>query len=72
MSFNLTESERRDMEVKLGQIRLEHRDLKQVIEIMLERGTFDQLQIRRLKKRKLFLKDQISCIENMLIPDLDA
>lgn len=72
MSRHLTNSEKKDMEVKLGQIRLEHRDLKQVIQIMLDHGTFDQLQIRRLKKRKLFLKDEIICIENMLIPDLDA
>ncbi len=72
MSIQLTESETKDLELKLGQIRLEHRDLKKVIEIMIAHDDFDHLQICRLKKRKLLLKDQIMCIENMLIPDLDA
>ncbi len=72
MNDQLTESEIRDLEVQLGQIRLEHRDLKKVIEIMTTNGDFDHLQIRRLKKRKLLLKDQIICLENLLIPDLDA
>lgn len=68
----LTDEETRAWEHRLGQLRLEHRDLDRVIEIMAGQGAFDQLQIRRLKMRKLQLKDQIIVIENLLIPDIDA
>jgi hypothetical protein len=71
-SHQLTEEEIHDYELQLGQLRLEHRDLDKIIEIMTDQGTFDQVQIRRLKKRKLALKDQIITLENVLIPDLDA
>ncbi len=68
----LSDEEIRQHELTLGQLRLEHRDLDKIIEIMLDQGTFDQIQIRRLKKRKLALKDQIALFENLLIPDIDA
>lgn len=68
----LTPEEIKAYELKLGEIKLEHRDLDRVIEIMTSTGDFDQLQIRRLKKRKLALKDEITCLENLLIPDIDA
>ncbi|HEY0838486.1 MAG TPA: YdcH family protein [Azospirillum sp.] len=57
---------------KLAELRTEHRDLDDVIARLSERAPFDQLQIQRLKKRKLALKDQIALIESRLLPDIIA
>ena len=57
---------------RMEQLRLEHRDLDAAIERLAEGPYIDQLQIRRLKKRKLLLRDQIDRLESLLIPDLDA
>jgi hypothetical protein len=57
---------------RLEALRVEHRDLDDVIERMCEGPYVDQLQVRRLKKRKLMLKDHIARLESRLIPDLDA
>lgn len=57
---------------KLAALKSEHRDLDDVIACIAERLPFDQLQIQRLKKRKLMLKDQISKIESELLPDIIA
>jgi hypothetical protein len=54
---------------KLHELRSEHRDLDTVISRLSEQGSFDQLQMVRLKKRKLLLKDEISWLESHLIPD---
>jgi hypothetical protein len=51
---------------------IEHRDLDDAIQVMESRPYVDQLQLRRLKKRKLLLKDSISKLESQLIPDMDA
>jgi hypothetical protein len=56
----------------LEQLRSEHRDLDDVIARIAEKLPFDQLQVQRLKKRKLSLKDQISKLEALLIPDIIA
>lgn len=56
----------------LSELRVEHRDLDLAIERMLEDPWQDQLRLRRMKKRKLKLKDWISRLESKLIPDLDA
>jgi len=61
----------RNME-KLRQLRIEHRDLDEVIMRLALDLHVDQLQLKRLKKRKLLLKDQISRLESQLIPDLNA
>ncbi|RMD88815.1 MAG: DUF465 domain-containing protein [Alphaproteobacteria bacterium] len=50
----------------------EHRDLDSAIDALIRSGTFDQLQIRRLKKRKLALRDEIRLIEDQLLPDIIA
>lgn len=57
---------------RLAELRVEHRDLDDVIARLNEGPYVDQLQVRRLKKRKLLLKDTIARLESQLIPDLDA
>lgn len=57
---------------RLQDLRIEHRDLDDVINRLALTVDLDQLQLRRLKKRKLYLKDTISKLESKLIPDLDA
>jgi hypothetical protein len=60
------------IEKQLNDLRLEHRDLDDVIDHLIETRPFDQLQIQRLKKRKLSLKDQIIRLESKLLPDIIA
>jgi hypothetical protein len=57
---------------KLRALRIEHRDLDEVIARLTLDIHTDQLQLKRLKKRKLMLKDQITRMESELIPDLNA
>lgn len=64
-----------DVEVvrgKIEQLYLEHRDLDDVITRLIEATPHDQLQLQRLKKRKLYVKDQISALERQLTPDVRA
>lgn len=61
-----------EMRKRLEVLRTEHRDLDAAIDALLGGGSTDQLQIARLKKRKLKLKDQIAMIEDYLIPDIIA
>ncbi|MBT8089912.1 MAG: DUF465 domain-containing protein [Gammaproteobacteria bacterium] len=57
---------------RLRELRVSHRDLDYLIDRLQEDPMVDQLRIRRLKKRKLLLKDMIANLESDLIPDLDA
>ncbi len=57
---------------KLAELRQEHRDLDEAINLLSDETWRDQLQLRRMKKRKLKLKDWIANLESLLIPDLDA
>lgn len=57
---------------KLDVLRQEHRDLDDVIERLGSDARHDQLQLQRLKKRKLGLRDQIMRLESMLLPDIIA
>ena len=61
-----------ELNKRLELLRSEHRDLDAAIVALTETGSTDQLQIARLKKRKLRLKDQISLIEDALLPDIIA
>jgi len=61
-----------DLHQQLEELRLEHRDLDAAIQALLETGYPDQLQMTRMKKRKLQLKDAIAKLESKLIPDLNA
>ncbi|MEQ9335212.1 DUF465 domain-containing protein [Thalassobaculum sp.] len=60
------------MKRRLSELKTEHRDLDDVIARLLEKAPFDQLQLQRLKKRKLMLKDEISRVESRLLPDIIA
>jgi hypothetical protein len=68
-SPSVTEEE---MRKRLAALKVEHRDLDAAIDALKAAGSSDQLQIARLKKRKLRLKDQIAQIEDYLIPDIIA
>jgi len=57
---------------KLEDLKTEHRDLDDVIARIVEAVPFDQLQVQRLKKRKLILKDEIAQVESQLLPDIIA
>jgi hypothetical protein len=58
--------------IKLSELRVEHRDLDDIIIRLAADPDVDQLQLRRLKKRKLQLKDLIARLESRIIPDIDA
>jgi hypothetical protein len=60
------------LKAQLAALKSEHRELDGMIARIAERSPFDQLQLQRLKKRKLLLKDQIAKIENELLPDIIA
>ena len=68
----LTEEERAEIEQRLRELEVEHGDLDDIIDRLSENPVQDQLQLRRLKKRKLFLKDQIARLRDRLIPDILA
>lgn len=65
-------SDQENIRRKLDQLKLEHRDLDDVIARVSEAPPIDEMQIRRLKKRKLVLKDQIAQLESGLLPDIIA
>ena len=60
------------IKLKLAELKSEHRDLDDVIARVQDSQPFDQLQLQRLKKRKLMLKDQIARLESRLLPDIIA
>jgi len=60
------------LRIKLAALRAEHRDLDEAIGALETKGTADQLTLRRLKKQKLSLKDQIALIEDKITPDIIA
>jgi hypothetical protein len=57
---------------EIERLRLEHGDLQAAIDALLSVGSVDQLQIQRLKKRKLILRDRIQSLEDDLTPDIIA
>ena len=57
---------------KLVELKVEHRDLDEVIATLARTASADELQVKRLKKRKLRSKDRIAYLENKLIPNLEA
>jgi len=68
----LTDEERAGIEARLRELEVEHRDLDDVIARLASDPRQDPLQLRRLKKRKLLLKDAIARLRDRLIPDIIA
>ena len=68
----MTEAEEQTLRVKLSELMQEHRDLDTAIQAMADTGVNDQLQLSRMKKRKLQLKDLITQINDKLLPDIIA
>jgi hypothetical protein len=68
----MTEQEERELRAQLARLRQEHRDLDAAIEALQTTPGADILQIQRLKKRKLVLRDRISFVEDQLTPDIIA
>ena len=68
----LTPEEERDLHEQLARLLQEHRDLDTAIEALQDSPGSDLLQVQRLKKRKLYLRDRISFIEDQLTPDIIA
>ena len=61
-----------ELQMRLELLKIEHRDLDEAINALVEAGNPDQLRTARLKKRKLQLRDRIIVLENQLIPDIIA
>jgi hypothetical protein len=70
--FPLTEEEQAQIQLRLQALEIEHHDLDDVIIRLASDPAQDQLQLQRLKKRKLVLKDQIQRLRARLIPDIIA
>jgi hypothetical protein len=68
----MTDEEERELRAQLARLRQEHRDLDAAIEALHNSPGSDKLQIQRLKKRKLVLRDRITFIEDQLTPDIIA
>ena len=64
--------EQQILKARLHVLESEHRDLDDVIERLSEDKPFDQLQLQRLKKRKLVLKDQMALVRSRILPDIIA
>jgi hypothetical protein len=72
VNSTLKEDEIAHLQAQVNELHLEHRDLDQVIAHLTENPPPDDLLMRRLKKRKLALKDRILLLEEMLVPDIPA
>ncbi len=68
----LSETDISEIRAQLHELQVEHRDLDLVITHLIENPPPDDLLIRRLKKRKLALKDKILLLEQLLVPDIPA
>ena len=62
----------RELRAVLERLKQEHRDLDSAIDALDQSGRADALQLKRLKKKKLFLRDEISRIDDQLLPDIIA
>ena len=72
MATRLTPEERSAFMLEIEKLRQEHRDLDAAIAALHMVGTVDQLQVQRLKKRKLVLRDRLSYLEDQVTPDIIA
>jgi hypothetical protein len=65
-------SDSKQIQARIVELELEHRELDRAIESLLTHPPFDELQVKRMKKRKLLLKDQITLLKFQLTPDIPA
>jgi hypothetical protein len=72
MNDNPDDADQDEIRAEVERLRLEHRDLEAAIEALIAVGAPDQLQVQRLKKRKLMLRDRIALLEDQLTPDIIA
>jgi hypothetical protein len=72
LRLGMTEQDEQQVRMELSRLRQEHRDLDAAIGAMVALGTSDSIQVQRLKKRKLVLKDRISFLEDQILPDIIA
>ncbi|MCZ8185296.1 MAG: DUF465 domain-containing protein [Beijerinckiaceae bacterium] len=72
MRMQLSDEERQALEAEWHRLQIEHRDLDAAIAALELLGSYDQLQIQRLKKRKLQLRDRVAAISDRLTPDIIA
>lgn len=72
MTIEPTETEQAAIRAEIERLRLEHHDLEAAIDALLAVGAVDQLQIQRLKKRKLTLRDRLAHLEDQITPDIIA
>jgi len=72
MAEKLSEEDQALLQAEIERLSQEHRDLDAAIEALLHVGTGDRLQIQRLKKRKLLLRDRLAFLEDQLTPDIIA
>ena len=72
MPTKLTTEERAAFTLEIEKLRQEHRDLDAAISALQSVGSIDQLQLQRLKKRKLVLRDKVSYLEDLMTPDIIA
>ncbi|WP_020560342.1 YdcH family protein [Thiofilum flexile] len=68
----LTQPPQHELREQLAKMRYEHRELDEQINALIASGSYDQLQVSRMKKRKLQLKDMIQKLNSALIPDMNA
>jgi hypothetical protein len=66
------ENNTEEIKRRISELNLEHRDLDRAIEALEQNPLHDELQLKRLKKRKLMLKDQIFMLQRQLVPDIPA
>ena len=60
------------IEAQLAELKIEHRDLDDAIAALMEGGAGNQMQVQRMKKSKLLLRDQIARLESLILPDIIA
>ena len=68
----MTRNNDRELRDELAKLRAEHRDLDDQIILLEDSGTADQLLVKRLKKKKLVIKDRMTAVEDQLLPDIIA
>lgn len=72
MNKNPFNEEIKKQRLQINELQLEHHDLDEIIDRLAQDPAVDQLKIKRLKKRKLILKDMITKLQSKIIPDLGA